>query len=230
VPATAELRLAFCVRSSCLFSLSNSVWMAAQSLMFILFCRQRLDCPLHAWQPTLVAFPRRTSPQSYSDPHQRWGLAAAAGGPPAPLPNLLLPRYKFPIMPRTLISLQVARSSSCALSFALRTTRRSSSDSLSLEPMRKREAPLPLPDPEEEEEESELLELSESELEPSSASEGVREAQGGVGLMVGTSVPVPRLWALDSPMQRSQWEDLAAPPSLWAAGVLRCRLSDGPCW
>jgi hypothetical protein len=48
------------------------------------------------------------------------------------------------------MSVQVARSSSCALSLALRTTRRSSSDSLSEDPMRKREAPflrleLPLP-------------------------------------------------------------------------------------
>lgn len=44
------------------------------------------------------------------------------------------------------MSLHVARSSSCALSLALRTTRRSSSLSESEEPMRKRLAPF-LPDP-----------------------------------------------------------------------------------
>ena len=71
------------------------------------------------------------------------------------------------------MSLQVARSSSCALSFALRTTRLSSSLSDSEEPMRNREAPFlrleplllePL-----------LLELlleSESEEESSAAAEG----------------------------------------------------------
>ena len=66
----------------------------------------------------------------------------------------------------TLMSLHVARSSSCALSLALRTTRRSSSLSLSEEPMRKRLAPFLRLDPLLDDE----LPESESELElPSSA-------------------------------------------------------------
>lgn len=52
-----------------------------------------------------------------------------------------MPSNGQPQLACTLMSLHVARSSSCALSLALRTTRRSSSLSLSEEPMRKRLAP-----------------------------------------------------------------------------------------